>query len=178
MDKRKVKTKQKIQEALLRLLENYSFEKISISALCKEAKINRGTFYLHYKEVHDVFNEIENSIYLDIMTCLKIENSEDIFLLAMSKVKEYRRFVSLILSRNLDHDFVENILKVAKDYCINQWKKKQKNVSNEELNYTYSFLSHGMIGLVINWCSNDFKDSPQDIAKMCKNFSSYFSISF
>lgn len=44
-------------KALLSLLEKKSFEYITISELCKEAGVNRSTFYLHYESMEDLLRE-------------------------------------------------------------------------------------------------------------------------
>lgn len=177
MDIRKIKTKKKIQNALLNLLNSYQFDRITISLLCSEAQVNRGTFYLHYERVEDVLLEMENALYQDIIKCLE-SGDKDFLLLIFRKVKENGRLVSSILYQKLDYGFIERIINIARDYCTNQWKKAKPDVSQSELDYAYSFLSRGMVGVVSNWCSKGFKDSPEDVTKMLKSLVSYFSISF
>ena len=177
MDIRKIKTRTKIQDALLTLLSQLSFDKITISLLCEEAGINRGTFYLHYNDIFDVFVEIENAFYKDIMRCLE-SGEKDLLLLIFKGVKNHGKLVSLILLKNLDNDFVDKVINLAHDYCIYEWKKVRPDASDEELEYSHSFFSKGMLGLVCYWCKTNFKASPEDITKMVKNFASYFSISF
>lgn len=178
MKKARTNTKKSMQETLLNLLETTSFKKITVSELCKAAGVNRGTFYLHYKEVSDLFVEMEQGLYMELMTCLMMTSPEDILLQALNKVKEYSKLVKLIIFKNLDREFVEQILSVSKQYCLTQWKKLRKDVTDLELNYTYSFLSHGIIGIIIYWCESDFKESPEEIASMVENLASYFSLTF
>lgn len=47
----------KFDEALLTLLEKKPFEYITVSELCKEAGVNRSTFYLHYENTADLLKE-------------------------------------------------------------------------------------------------------------------------
>jgi len=49
LDNRVRYTKTVLQQALLKLLQTKHIDKITIKELCQEAKINRGTFYLHYR---------------------------------------------------------------------------------------------------------------------------------
>lgn len=48
------------QQALLVLLKQKSLEDLSMAELCRIAEINRGPFYLHYKNVHAVFERYFN----------------------------------------------------------------------------------------------------------------------
>ena len=58
IDRRVLKTRQAIEEALASLILKTDYDKITVSALAKEANINRKTFYLHYQSVEDLANEI------------------------------------------------------------------------------------------------------------------------
>ena len=51
-------TKGMIQDALLELLQSTPYEKITVTALCKQSEITRATFYLHYNNIDDVLEEL------------------------------------------------------------------------------------------------------------------------
>ena len=56
-DLRVVKTQENLRRALLTLLKSKPLETITVAELCRHANINRGTFYLHYKDVLEVFKK-------------------------------------------------------------------------------------------------------------------------
>ena len=58
MDKRKIKSREKIKESFISLHSREGYEAMTVSALCKEAGISRGTFYAHYQNVMDVLDEV------------------------------------------------------------------------------------------------------------------------
>ena len=60
--KRKTNSKNAIRSALSRLLLEQSLESLTISQLTKEAGINRGTFYLHYVDKQDMFNQLKSEL--------------------------------------------------------------------------------------------------------------------
>lgn len=47
-------TERVIREACLEMLQEMPPEKITVSELCRRADINRGTFYLHYRDSADL----------------------------------------------------------------------------------------------------------------------------
>lgn len=59
-------TKRLLKESLLSLLKEKRIEKISISELCKEAGINRSTFYKHYDTQYDLLYELETDLAEDL----------------------------------------------------------------------------------------------------------------
>ena len=65
-DLRVIKTKKNLQTALLTLLKEKPLEKVSIAELCREANVNRGTFYLHFQDVPELFEMYFEEITIDL----------------------------------------------------------------------------------------------------------------
>ncbi len=61
-----IRSKALIKEALLSLMIEKPFEKISISDIVRRADINRGTFYAHYENASDVLKSISSSVVDEI----------------------------------------------------------------------------------------------------------------
>lgn len=63
MDKRIVKTKRALKEALFSLVEKEDFESVKITQLCETADISRNTFYNYYSDkyalLEDCFSDYE-----------------------------------------------------------------------------------------------------------------------
>ncbi len=58
-----LRSKRLIREALVSLMRAKPFEKITITDIVKEADINRGTFYAHFKDTSEVLESIkENAV--------------------------------------------------------------------------------------------------------------------
>lgn len=61
-DIRVIKTKNSIRDALYELMSEKELAKITISEICVRARINRKTFYSHYRAPADVIEELENEV--------------------------------------------------------------------------------------------------------------------
>ncbi len=57
-DLRVTRTIRAIKEAFLKLIIHQPVNKISVAALAKEAEINKGTFYLHYSDLYQLYDEL------------------------------------------------------------------------------------------------------------------------
>lgn len=57
VDPRIVQTKRNLATALEKLVHLHDPNKITISALCKEAGVSRPTFYQHYSSIFDLYGE-------------------------------------------------------------------------------------------------------------------------
>ncbi|AQW21420.1 hypothetical protein PL11_005475 [Lentilactobacillus curieae] len=70
LDPRVIRTKNALRKALFQLLKNHLVEDITVSGLCRQANINRRTFYLHYDNVLEVFSEYEDDLKFQIRQTL------------------------------------------------------------------------------------------------------------
>ncbi len=57
-DKRKLNSRKKIKEAFISLHAREGYDAVTVSGVCNEAGISRGTFYAHYKNVIEVLEQI------------------------------------------------------------------------------------------------------------------------
>ena len=62
-DLRIVKTKANLYRGLMELMKDQTFEEIKVSDICKEAHINRSTFYNNFNDKYDLlfslFHDLE-----------------------------------------------------------------------------------------------------------------------
>lgn len=65
-DLRVVKTKKTIRETFLRLICEKPVNKISVTGLANAAEINKSTFYLHYLDIYDLYDEIVSMVASDL----------------------------------------------------------------------------------------------------------------
>jgi len=55
-------TKRMLREGLMRCLARKNIDKLSVTELCREADVNRATFYNHYEVPRDILYEIGQEI--------------------------------------------------------------------------------------------------------------------
>ncbi len=51
-------TMEQTKQLLLQMMQRHSFEKISVTMMCKEMSISRSTFYQHYYDTYDVLDDL------------------------------------------------------------------------------------------------------------------------
>jgi len=106
-DLRVFKTLNAIQEAFSKLLACYSFERITVNALCEEAQISRRTFYLHYRDKYDMLRIYFTNV--GAKTKLVIDTSSN-------SVQNERDINSLIHQNEKE---ISNLVKDASDETLN-----------------------------------------------------------
>ena len=70
LDRRVRKTRRQLKECLTRLLKEKKIQDITVRELAEMADINRGTFYLHYKDVFDLMDQIKNELVEEVESVL------------------------------------------------------------------------------------------------------------
>ena len=56
MDKRVKNTTKALKQTLFDMLEQMPLSKITVTSLCKQAGVNRVTFYHHFADVYDMIS--------------------------------------------------------------------------------------------------------------------------
>ena len=62
-DRRVKKTEKALAEALSTLLVNKKIQAITIRELTETADVHRSTFYTHYKDIYDLYDQLESNFF-------------------------------------------------------------------------------------------------------------------
>lgn len=72
MDLRKKKTLRAIRNAFLQLRASKPLEKISVRELSDLAEISKATFYLHYKDIYDLSEQLQQEVVTNIFNSISM----------------------------------------------------------------------------------------------------------
>ena len=75
MDLRVKKTKSAIINSFLELRSKKPLERITVKELSDLAQINKATFYLHYKDIYDLSESLENELLDNVLGSIKHPNA-------------------------------------------------------------------------------------------------------
>ena len=73
IDKRSQRTREALKKTLAQMMIKQNINDITIKNLVVLANINRSTFYLHYTDIFDLLQEMENDIISQIQKALDNE---------------------------------------------------------------------------------------------------------
>ena len=172
-DRRVRRTKKLLKDTLATLLTEKSINDITVKELVDIADINRGTFYLHYKDIYDMLNQIENEMIADLEQITdKYPGSvlrgtpkpyiEEMFIY----IKDNRHFCTMLLGSQGDMAFVEKLKHMVEEKCFRSIMEACPK--NELQNYRLfaSYTVSGCIGLLQDWIENGMKISPSKLAQV------------
>ena len=73
-DNRRVQyTMDRFKDALLHILATKPLDEVTVTELCRQADLNRGTFYLHFQSPRDLFERIEMDLVEAIRPYLTVK---------------------------------------------------------------------------------------------------------
>ena len=170
-------TATKMDEAFLRLLEKKDISYITVKEICETAGVNRSTFYLHYTDIYQMLQKIEEDAMQNITEVMKKypidpDNSDSVlqFIVQFFSIMDNDRDLCLaLLGPHGDMAFVEQIENLLAETFLKRLPEKlPKNDPN--IKYPYAFILNGCVGLIRTWLSCPVKESPDQVAQMTYRF--------
>lgn len=71
MDPRVIRTRQLLRDALVELIDEQGYEKITVQDITQRATLNRATFYLHYRDKLDLLYQSSEEILQQLVGSIR-----------------------------------------------------------------------------------------------------------
>lgn len=165
-NKRKKESCEKIEKTFVVLLQTKDIKEISVSDICKIAKINRSTFYANYIDIYDLVDKVRIRIINDFMEVYKEEfNSKTHsynFLKLFNHIKDNQLFYKTYFK--LEFDLTNPFFyKIDEDEILKHFEKTTNN------DYHIEFFKAGITAIIKKWLNNNCEESPEEINEIIKN---------
>lgn len=179
MDRRVRKTRALLLRGLIQLMEDKDIKDISVKELADLADINRGTFYLHYNDIYDMVNKIEEELFLEFYQIMDRNFTDPAQMLSpnstlleifnlLDKNKDMAR---VMIGPHGDLAFVNRLKELVKSRLCHVFEKEEHTYQNFE--YYYPFIVSGCIGVIEAWFRSDHPRTPQEMAVVCSDIISH-----
>ncbi|MGN0448166.1 MAG: TetR/AcrR family transcriptional regulator [Acutalibacteraceae bacterium] len=174
-------TAQRMDEALLKLLQKKDFEYITIKEICTLAGVNRSTFYLHYETIGDLleeslcyiqekfkmnFDQAQRSVP-NIKACPKEELiwiTPELLMPYLNFVKDNRQLYRAAITRpnvfQSDKTY-KNMLRHLFEPILERF-----SVPADEREYMIIFYLKGISAIVEMWIKDDCKEPIEKIVNI------------
>ena len=172
-DIRVKRTKKLIKKGLTELSKTKCITKITVKELTDHIEINRGTFYLHYKDIYELIDAIENELYEEINARLSevspielIKRPVDICERVCDHLREHTEIYAMLMGEHGDAQFTHKIGELMNEKIYSIFKRIFPNMDDTRFDFAYSYGKFGLIGLMDCWCTKHPEWTSRQVAEM------------
>ena len=172
-DRRVRRTKKLLTQALTQLLQEKQINEITVKELTDLADMNRGTFYLYYKDMFDMLEKIEDGMFEALDAIVSLHEHDDVSQQTKPILLDLFRFIEdnqemcrVLLSPHGDMNFLHRLNEVVREKCLKAWPNIRKEKGEADFDYHYSFVVFGCAGIIRAWVNRHCSESAEKMAEM------------
>ncbi|MEH7609936.1 TetR/AcrR family transcriptional regulator [Gottfriedia acidiceleris] len=174
IDPRIIRTRQLIKDAFIDLLQEMDINKITVNRIAERATVNRVTFYLHYRDIQDMMENMAlemgeklGQIMRDSTTYNSIEETDSVKLLnLLEHIAENAKFYKVVLASTKTPIFTEQLLKIITETITKRREVDSLHIKTDiQKDIIIWYGSSALIGTIVSWLRNDMPYTPQYLAK-------------
>lgn len=167
-DSRRVKmTKRLLHDALIELLRTQPLEKTTVTDVCRQADVNRSTFYAYYRDVSHLLREIEDDVLDHVpLTAGDAEGgySSESYLATLEGfcrfVQSHDILFKVLFVQNENSGFYHRLV----DKVINAVLGLDPNEVSTHDRLTLIYCVNGVVGILKEWIGSNFAISAREFA--------------
>ncbi len=171
LDRRVKYTKQALKDSLIELLQEKAIEKITVKELCEKADVNRGTFYSHYTDQFELYDEVVREFLEGCVSFTggifmpfahdRIKATASVY----RYVKENKDLAKVLLNGRSVFGFDrynDTFNEIVHTVYLDEIKKNVPNVRFVDM--VYQFVAIGNITLIKYWINTGMKETEEEMA--------------
>lgn len=174
-DGRVVYTKMRIRSAYYSLLQEMDAEKVTVTAICKQAEINRATFYKHYLDVEDLKDKLQEEAIKSLSKGMDECNASatDLITNILTFLKKDAEFHPVVNSfSDTTSSFSKKISMMIYENFSKYLDPKLPNMSPEEKGLVFAYVAAGSAGIIDYWMNTNCKEKEEVIAEKIQQLTS------
>lgn len=174
-DPRVIRTKKMFEHALLDLMVEKEYQKITVQEIATKSGLNRATFYLHYYDKDDLLEQFLDNSLNDLRYSVKLIDAEfryasdyphPIFVRLFEKMQENSKFYKVILADERISYFTEAVTDIIEETV----RDAIRYMTNDQIEYKVPveifipYVTSAYLGVMIWWLKSDMPYTPRYMA--------------
>lgn len=173
-DRRVRYTKKAIKDSFLELFETKPLEKISVTEICNNADINRGTFYSHYSDPYDLKKALEEefleTIKLRIKECSNNGQEKISTVQTLCILRENKELCRVFTGPNGDFEALIRIIGTQASNHMPVLFDYVEEIAPAHAELLQLMLASCISSVIKYWLDNDMQQGPELIADSIEKF--------
>lgn len=166
-------TKETIQYALLELLMDKEFSKVSVAEIAKQAHINRGTFYLHFKDKDELLQLIQKQTLVNLEKCvlqtkiafsLEYQKRHELLQYTINLfdyIGEHRQLFRILLAKGNGLSFANELTALVEKWfqegqCPHPYMLLSEDIP---VNYLATAAAATLVAYIVEWVDSEKEDA-------------------
>jgi AcrR family transcriptional regulator len=171
-NRRTLYSKKVMIDAFLMLLQEKPLNKITVTDICKEADINRGTFYSYYNDPFDLMRSIEEEMIEKMMSTITISGDESLQNMLneiFNLILENKEFCKILFNEKNSSYVLSTLLNSAYEKKIEDIKKQFPMANETQLEYYFTYVTGGTIEIIRKWINDDMKIPAGEVIRILES---------
>ncbi len=174
-DQRVRMTKMLLRRGLIDLLEKKQLRDISVTELCRQSGINRGTFYAHYKDIDDLHRGIEEEVFAEIQKTMdahpihpagyRAEKEQTIYYAVYDFLEHSGDLRSLLMNSQAYNPLLQKLLTIGYEKFAMEYRRIHPGTGEDQIRFTFNFVAAGFLNLLKEWIANGRREPVELMAK-------------
>ena len=176
IDPRIERTREALRGALMALIEEKGFDAISVQDITERARLNRATFYLHYRDKQDLLIRTGEVVFDQLVAeagpidlgNLAFEKPPKQVVILFQHLAKHRDFYRVVLGKWGVPAFVarmrEYLVIFTQQHIASLHTLYPTAVPILDDMFISEYVTGAMLGIIIWWLNNDLPHSPDYVA--------------
>lgn len=189
LDRRTRRTREALLRALVGLLQEKPLNSIKVTELTERADVNRATFYTHYQDIFDMFEQLENDLTQTCRNMVEAHGEEiaqgdydgliaDIY----QFFADNESLFDIVFPSTNDSTFFSSLIEVIREACTknagvhatvtDQLKRSglpassAKRACETVCQYQFYYIAGGVVSILRKWMRSGRKESVEQMTML------------
>ena len=178
-DRRSLRTRNQLRDGLLDLAMEMPLDGITVKHLTEHAGLNRGTFYIHYQDMQDFYEQLKTDVLIEFHALIKklshpvggqqpFSDPPSGYVRPFEFVLEQKRIFQVFMGSTGDNRFSLQLSDVLKAQFKHSYLLKNKQVKPNAIPvkplYFIAYMASAYVGTIQFWIQQDFNMEPKEMA--------------
>ncbi len=169
MDRRIRRTRKRLKEALISLILEKKYERITVQEILDRADVGRSTFYLHYRDKDDL---LVSGMPENLLRFGGDERDENEILPPMTELFEHAQENYHLFKALMGSEGIALVLKTVRQTLSEDWQKRLVSIQASQKNIRLPapviahYLSGAFMSLLTWWLDANMPHSPTEMNDM------------
>ena len=182
-DRRTLKTEKALKNGLAELLTEKEIHNITVQEISDRVDIHRVTFYKHYMDIYDLYEQLEKEVFSDLgLLILKFHEdpSRDFGRELVDYIEANPKIFKMIFSPYSTSGLRIRLIEMVEGvFRLVQTEKNAVDLNDSRMEYLSVYWASGCVAVLERWAQKDFSE-PKDyiirtLAELDEHMEKYIS---